>query len=318
MGREAIAVNNTVKLGQLSYVKCGWVTQVKWSPRGETLAIANATGVLLFVNTFGGEPTHSLQGHEGHVKGIAFSPDGSLIASCSADMTVRLWELARNTPCQVKILRGHEDSVDAVTFSPDGTLLATASADKTVRLWDVKSGELKTTLEGHNAEATSVVFALQGNTLVSGSRDKSLRIWDIQGETRGAVLGEHDDWVREITSNVSGTMVASASKDMTVQLWDVFGQDRYARLQGHDQGADCVAFNFDGRLLASGGRDNQIRLWNVANLLDLQDVDQSEALVTLSGHEKPVMSLDFNTAGTLLASGSGDNTVRLWSISARA
>src|SRR5947207_12366712 len=74
-----------------------------------------------------------LEGHTGWVNAVAFSQDGSLLASASDDETVRLWNPA--TGQEVQMLRGHTGWINAVTFSQDGSLLASASDDRTVRLW---------------------------------------------------------------------------------------------------------------------------------------------------------------------------------------
>ena len=66
--------------------------------------------------------------------GVAFSPDGRLLATASKDKTARLWDPATGE-C-LRTLTGHDDFVRGVAFSPDGRLLATASNDKTARLWD--------------------------------------------------------------------------------------------------------------------------------------------------------------------------------------
>ena len=86
-------------------------------------------------------------GHKGEVNGVAFSPDGTRLATASDDGTARIWDTATGTT--ITTLTGHTNAVLGVTFSPDGTRLATASADGTARIWDTATGTTITTLTGH-------------------------------------------------------------------------------------------------------------------------------------------------------------------------
>ncbi len=314
--RKVISVDNAKNLVELTQVRCGWITQVLWSPDGTTLAIAHADGVRLYVGQFGGNPKYTLTGHSGHVKGAAFSPNGRLLASVSADTTIKLWDTTSliDGVKEIATLGGHTGSVEAVTFSPDNRTMASASADGTIMIWDVEEKRVLHTFKGHDREVTTVTFAMGGHILISGSWDNTMRLWDVRGETAGAVFGRHDDWVREVKANAPGTLIASASKDMSVKLWDALDGGLYGSIDAHWLGADCVAISPDSSLIATGGRDNVVRLWYLHQVFSDTAATKEQAVNVLFGHEKPVLSLAFNPSGTLLASASGDNTVRLWQV----
>ena len=106
---------------------------------------------------------------------VAFSPDGTRIATASADGTAKVWDAA--TGQELFTLVGHTRGVTSVVFSPDGTQIATGSADKTARVWEAATGKLLQTLLGHTEGVTSVAFSPDGTHLAAASLDGTTRLY---------------------------------------------------------------------------------------------------------------------------------------------
>jgi adenylylsulfate kinase-like enzyme len=118
---------------------------------------------------------NTLGRHTKSVNGVSFSPNGKLLATGSADNTVKLWDTS--TGKEIKTLSGHTNTVYGVSFSPDGKLLATGSYDYTVKLWDTTTGKEIKTLNGHTNSVWGVSFSPDGKLLATGSADNTVKLW---------------------------------------------------------------------------------------------------------------------------------------------
>jgi WD40 repeat protein/serine/threonine protein kinase len=249
-----------------------------------------------------------LAGHSAGVPGVAFSPNGLVLASSCWDSQVRLWDPGTGKPLRAlpeKPLRSSPDAMRAfqgVAFSPNGQFLAVACWDGTVFVWDLAANHERV-LKGHaGGRATWVAFSPDNRHLASASLDKTVIIWDLKSEAQRVLTG-HTDGVSHLAYTPDGERLATASADRTVRVWDVRTGRTVSTLTGHRSGVECVAFSRDGRYLASGSRDRTVRLWDAAG---------GTPLAVMTGHTSEVNSVAFSPDGRRLATGHGDGTVRLW------
>ena len=237
--------------------------------------------------------------HGADVGGVAFSPDGRLLATACDDRSARVWEVIGG---QERARVTHDSYVWGVAFSPDGRLLATAGSDRTAGVWEVTSGQELVQVIHYNGSVTGVAFSPDGRLLATASEDGTARVWEV---TSGQELVQvtHEDWVWGVAFSPDGRLLATASADKTARVWEVTSGQERTRVT-HDSYVYGVAFSPDGRLLATASADNTARVWEVTS-------GQERARVT---HDAQVMGVAFSPDGRLLATASEDGTARVWEV----
>ena len=288
-----------------------WVSSVAFSPDGTIAFRSRDEAVVLWDFETGNVATlEEKSGRESRLLkplSVAFSRDGTVLASGATDGIIRLWDVETQT--SIATLSGHRLWVSSVAFSHDGTVLASGAGDETVKLWDVETQTLIATLSGHTRRVTCVAFS-RGGILASGSIGGTIKLWDVATRDLIASLEGHTSWIRSVSFSPDGNTLVSGSRDGTVKLWDVETENVSFSLFGHTflPRVQSVSFSADGKTLASGSGDGTVKLWDVETGRNIDRFGESHQ-TSIS-----VTAVSFSRDGTMLASGATDGIVTLWDV----
>ncbi|VTR92442.1 serine threonine protein kinase : Serine/threonine protein kinase OS=Planctomyces maris DSM 8797 GN=PM8797T_27372 PE=4 SV=1: Pkinase: WD40: WD40: WD40: WD40: WD40 [Gemmata massiliana] len=293
-------------------------------------------------------PKHALKGHTAGVRALAFSPDGTLLASGGADHLIYLWDTvswAHRGP-----LKGHPGEVSALAFAPGGGRLASVTSgedDFRVRIWNVATAVREAEL---GKRATSgmwdVAYSPNGRTLICGGWDKKLYLVDAATGDERVLVGEAaPEFVRGLSISPDGRWVAAGGSGET-KVWDVttgvpvataaklpdgmcptFLPDSGFVGWNHGEGRVYLCApsgqerkhwrspkgHIDGLTVSADGRFvaaiGENGLARVFSAADLTEV------ATLDGHQGTVWAAAFAPDGTKLATGGEvDQTIYIWDL----
>ena len=342
--KEALNADVSVSAKRIAPIRAsgsrGRVTSLCFSPAAETLAsgvmakMANRTwkySIHLWDLATASE-VRKLEGHEHIIQSLAFSPDGSTLASASYDRTVRLWDL--KTGKQIRKFEPADDSLCYwVEFSADGKTVGAGWSDlrrdgkPTVCLWDVATGQQRNRVEGDSA-----VFLPDGQMLACRLTPASIRVWNIHADrdimTYGGVASDTEvrrpdqggtNWasgrcrVNGVFSP-DGNSLATVGIDRSrrgseniLRVWDIdAGRERF-KVDGHMRDVSPIAFSPDGVALACGTYGKGIVL---------RQITTGKKLLTLPPEEEYAACLTFSPDGNILAAGTyGFGTILIWRLS---
>lgn len=248
------------------------------------------------------------RGHTDKVHMLAWSPDGSSIASSSLDETVQVWDVS--TGETILTHRSNALQAQAFAWSPDGKYIASTDglSSEKIQVWDASTGQPSTQhtpFTGHSEQVHSLAWSPDGKYIASASDDKTVQVWDaLTGRTifiyRGHTLG-----VRAIAWSPDGKRMASASDDKTVHVWDAPRGGNSLVYYGHLDKINALTWSPGGTLVASASDDKTVQIW---------DSSTGRKVFTYSSHTGGVTSVSWSHDGMRLTSASLDETVHIINI----
>lgn len=257
---------------------------------------------------------------------VAWSPQ-DLLASCGADRVVHLWKkssdgvwaLVTSSP-QSTFLR----AVRQLSWSTDARSLAVASFDATATVLHVVGGpspqlDPLVCLEGHESEVKSVSYSSTGALLATCGRDRSVWIWEVgldHDYDCVAVLNSHTADVKKVAWHPHMEMLVSCGFDQSLRVWLEDTDDWFCSetLMAHSATVWDMSFDADGNALASVSAEGDLVVWKreqpPPSAIGAQPRFVVAARSKVVEHD-PIYSVDWNPEYNVIATGCGDDSIRI-------
>jgi WD40 repeat protein/serine/threonine protein kinase len=247
----------------------------------------------------------SLKGHTGEVRSLAYSPDGTRLASASTtwDSTkkayvageAKVWDA--QTGQVLLTIQGHADSL---VFGPDGKRLIGGGRDGKVTVWNAQTGQEISSIKGDLYVVGA--FSPDGKRLAGWFYNvgDEVKVCDAQTGQKLLTL-RHASYIPSVAFSPDSKRLATASRDNTVKLWDAQTGQELLSLKGD---FDIVAFSPDGKRLAGGDLGGTMKVWDAQTGQELLSLKDSNG----------TSSMAFSPDGKRLVNASPRGTLRIWDL----
>ena len=283
------------------------------------MVVTNAFSFTLAQRSFG--LFLDIPAHEAPVYALAFSPDGTKLASAGADQSIAIWD----TDTWTLSLRIKSDSaaIHALSFSPDGSILAAGSDNGTVHVWNTATWSNPKVISAHGRDVRAIAFSRDGTRLVTAGRDKRPQPEGLFGRARSLLYVDKTDdvikvwntsqWslsrklppltsrVVTLSFNPTKNLLASGEENGAVVILNAETWQTTKRLRFQHAPLKKLIFNYNGTRLLGGGEKRGLTVWKTADWAVLEDS-------TLK-----VRAVDYDSNKNQIASGSRNGTVTLFS-----
>ncbi len=265
---------------------------------------------------FQGDSLATLHAHTDRVDCVAFSPDGTRLATGGNDALVNLIDVPAQKVLRSVKLNGR--GVNWVEFSPDGKTLAVATGnwehwqeDGRVFLYDANTLALQAELPGHTEACNLATFSADGKLLATGAEDNRVLIWKLPHAPadKPTVLIGRQVGVNGLAFSRDGSLLAAGSGDGHLQVWRLPTMEMIVDQVVHDSGVISVTFVADRPTLVIGTRDGSI--------LEFDPLAR-RTLATFDTHQGTVQSVVCSRDGKLIVTAGSNCTIKVWDAASNA
>ncbi|WP_100374778.1 WD40 repeat domain-containing protein [Bacillus sp. FJAT-45037] len=237
--------------------------------------------------------------HDHLVNKVVSSPLVDLVASCSSDYTIKIWDLKEDK--LVRTLLGHSDDVEDFVFVDEKMGIST-SRDKRIIIWDLENGSIKNIILGHEKDVLSIAYF--GGKVITTGDDKTLRMWDVKTGKLLNLWGPFDVETDTCAIDTLNNRAVLGCDDGVIRIISFTTGEIIEEIEAHSSGIKKVAISPVNGDILSAAYDQKILLWD-SHLFKLK--------LSLEGvNTKWERSLTFSPSGTYIIAGSFDGTVHIW------
>ncbi|BAZ09106.1 WD-40 repeat-containing protein [Calothrix sp. NIES-4071] len=295
-------VENGALLKNLEGDMNGVQQAVAISPDSKMVAASGWYGATVWKSD--GSWHKKLEGHNGAVNSINFSPDGKKIATGGVDKIIKIWNIDGTLD---KNIFGHSDAVWEVNFSPDSQMVVSASNDNKVKFWQTSDGTLLNTFAGHKDVVRAVTFSHDGKMIASASDDGTVKLWQLGGSSLKAL--SHNEQVYAVAFSPDRKTIVTTNGHGWVTFWNPDGTLRKTE-KWHGGPITAVAFSRNGKMIATAAGDRGVQIRSSDGALEK----------FLEGHngeinQSEVLGISFSPDSQKLVTANTDGTVQLFNSS---